>query len=180
MEFLKKRGSDMRKKQSKSSYLLPSLMIFLGAAAALLLIGNDAFSAVYAITDGYILAITCVFILLLIPVSGLNLAGSVIVCCLDFLLGIIAALLTANRLCGAEFFSGIWFFWAICIFALVFCALFISSSSRSFSSVILARLNTDIKFRSKLIGFAGLCLVVILIITSAFILMYRLKPEFFI
>lgn len=180
MEFLKKRGSDMRKKHKECSYLLPSLMILLGAAAALLLISNDAFSAVYAITDGYFFAIVCVFILLLIPVSGLNLAGSVIVCCLDFLLGIIAALLIVNRLGGAELLSGIWFFWAICIFALVFCALFISSSSRSFSAVILAKLNADAKFRTRLIRFAGLCLVVILIITSVFILMYRLKPEFFI
>lgn len=180
MEFLKKCGSDMRNKQNESLYLLPSLMILLGAAATLLLISNDSFSAVYAVADGCFFAIACIFILLLIPVSGLNLAGSAIVCCLDFLLGIMAALLIVNRLGGAELFSGIWFFWAICIFALVFCALFISSSARSFSSVILSRLNADTKFRTKLISFAGLCLVVILIITSAFVLIYRLKPEFFI
>ncbi|MDO4815340.1 MAG: hypothetical protein Q4A83_01885 [Bacillota bacterium] len=180
MDFIKKRGSDTRKKQCESLYLLPALMILLGASASFFLISYDAFAAACAKTDGCIFIIACIFLLLLIFASGLNLAGSVTISCLDFIFGVAAVLLTESRACGIELFSGVWFFWAICIFTFVSCALHISSSARRFSAVILGKLKADTKFRAKLVKFAGLCLAVILIITSAFILIYRFKPEFFI
>ncbi len=180
MRLFKIKQSKAREIRSPGAYYGFALMILLGVLTAFYLLSNYQYTVFDLFYGNCTAVIGCTAVLLLIALSGLNLCGSVFICCLDYFFGILISSCVFVKLLEIELFSGIWLFWAMFVFAQILCALLVSSISARMSSELLGKLKSDSRFKAKLIKNACFCIAAILFIASVFAIIINLKTDLFI
>ncbi len=166
--------------RSTGGYYGFSLMILLGVLTAFYLLRNYSNSVFNLFSSNHTVLIGCTAVLVLIALSGFNLFGSALICCLDYLFGILISAGAFAKLFKIASFSGIWFFGALFVFAQILCALLVSSISAGMSKELLAKLKPDSRFKAKIIKNAFCCIAAIVFMTSVFAVVFKLRPDLYI